>query len=167
MQVRKEFTSILVNPGEKEFQYAVVSSVALSCLLTMDFVPRSKPPPVAEMVKHELPRVLNVVAKTQRLGPVEVELHTGYCADPAELLVNVTRSVSDYVKATKDVLNHGHEDMVLSALQYSRKPPTATESRLQQMTRDVAVALKVDIPDGFHEFIGDAYDTVHGALIRV
>jgi len=167
MQVREEFKSILVNPGEKEFRYAVVSSVALSCLLTMDFVPNSKPPPTEDMVKHELPRVLEIVAKTQRLGPVEVELRTGYCSDPAELLIKVTRNVSEYAKATEAVLNHGHEDMVLSALQYSRKPPTATESRLRKMTRDVAMALHVDIPDGFHEFIGDAYDTVHGALIRV
>jgi hypothetical protein len=167
MKTREEFKSILVNPGAQEFQCAVVSSVALSCLLTMDFVPKSKPPPTADMVKHELPRVLDVVTKTQRLGPVEVELQRGYCADPAELLLRVSQSVSDYAKATKAVLEHGHEDMVLSALQYSRKPPTATESRLQIMTRDVAVALNVDVPPGFHDFVGDSYDIVHGNLLRV
>jgi hypothetical protein len=167
MQTRREFQAILVNPGADEFQYAVVSSVALSCLLTMDFVPGSKPPPIHEMVRHELPRVLDVVSKTQRLGPVDVELHRGYTDDPATLLVEVTRHIGDFPKATRAVLDHGHEDMVFSALQYTRKPPTATESRLQKVTRDVAVALKVDIPNEFHEFVGDAYDIVHGSIIKV
>jgi len=148
------------------FRQAVVKSVALSCLLTMDFVPRSKPPPVEDMVKHELPRVLKTVTKRQVLGPIEREL-ADYTFDPASLLQRVTDVVKNFDKATEDVTEHGHKDMVYSALTYTRKPPTATCDRISKMTSDVANVLGVNIPNDFNDRVGEMYDTAHGMLIRV
>lgn len=149
------------------FHRSVVTSVSLSCLLSMDYVPGCKPPPVAEMVSIELPRVLSVITRKQHLGGVEVELRQGVCADPAGLLKRVTDAVKDLTEASTLVLDHGHEDMVFSALQYTRKPPTATCARIKNISKEVASILQVDIPDNFDEFLGDVYDTTHGMLTRV
>ncbi len=148
------------------FRQAVVQSVALSCLLTMDFVPGTQSPPAEEMVSHELPRVLHVVTKTQFLGGVEAELHT-MTHDPAGLLERVTAAVKDVDAACKIVTSSGHRDMVYSALSYMRKPPMATRTRIARMTRSVAEILGVNVPCDFDESVGDMYDAAHGTMIRV
>ena len=148
------------------FHRDVVKSVALSCLLSMDFVPGAKPPPTAEMVRHELPRVLRTVAQTQVLGPVELELGN-YTSDPVDLLKRVTERVTDFEKARDAVVAHGHHDTVFSAMMYMRKQPTATCNRIRRVTKDVAAALDVDVTDDFEERIGEIYDATHGMLMRV
>jgi hypothetical protein len=148
------------------FRQDVVKSVALSCLLAMDYVPGSKPPPIAEMVSHELPRVLSTVQKVQPLGPVEHEL-TAPTADPVGLLQRVVEKITDFGRARDVVIDHGHEDMVFSALRYTRKPPTATCNRIRRTARQVAKVLCVDIPDDFDERIGEMYDVAHGMLVKV
>jgi len=150
----------------ERFRQDVVKSVALSCLLTMDFVPKSRPPPIAEMVQHELPRILSTIAKTQSLGAVEVELRHAVCADPVGLLEQTTTAITNFDLARDAVTDHGHEDMVLSALRYSGKPPTATCDRIAEITRKVARVLKVDVPDDFDERIGEAYDKTHTGMVR-
>jgi hypothetical protein len=149
------------------FRLDVVTSVALSCLLTMDFVPASRPPPISEMVGHELPRVLETVARTQRLGGVEIELRRAVCDDPARLLDDVVRAIGDFPKARDAVIQQGHVDSVFSALRYTGKPPTATERRIEDMTRRVAAALRVDIPEMFDARIGDAYDATYRSITKV
>ena len=148
------------------FHRDVVKSVALSCLLSMDFVPGAKPPPADEMVRHELPRVLRTVAQTQVLGPVELELGQ-YTANPVDLLRRVTERITDFPKASEAVITQGHLDTVFSAMMYMRKQPTATCNRIRRVTRDVAAALEVDVPDDFDERIGEMYDATHGMLLRV
>ena len=151
--------------GSDLFCQDVVKSVALSCLLSMDFVPKSKPPPIAEMVKHELPRVLSTITKTQSLGAVEVELRHPVCADPVLLLKQTTKAITNFDLAREAVTDHGHEDTVLSALRYSGKPPTATCDRIADITRKVALVLEVDVPNDFDERIGEAYDSTHTGMI--
>jgi hypothetical protein len=133
----------------------------------MDYVPRSKPPSVEYMVKQELARVLSVVNKTQRLPPdITFELiDRGYTPDPVDLLRRVTKAVPDLESASREILDHGHKDMVFSALQYTRKPPTATNARILKITKDVADILQVEIPDDFDTLIGDVYDATHSMLI--
>ena len=111
--------------------------------------------------------MLRVIAKTQRLGGAEVELHDHWSTDAPGLLRRVCEAVTDLDKAVAAVREHGHEDMALSVLQYMRKPPTASAERIRRVTAEVAEALGVDIPDTLHEQIGDAYDATHGMLIRV
>lgn len=153
--------------AEHKFHKAVVTSVSLSCLLAMDYVPRSKPPSAEYMVTHELARVLSIVDKKQRLPlPLAQELDRGYTSDPADLLKRVTRVIPNLEDATQEILFHGHEDMVFSALQYTRKPPTATDARIKSITKDVAAVLDVEIPDDFDTLIGDVYDATHSMLIR-
>ena len=146
---------------------AIVSSVALSCLLAMDYVPKAKPPPIEEMIRNELPHVLATILQVETLGlALEGEMRHGTCADPADLLRRVAAAVRDPAKAAMQVLEHGHRDMVFSALMYTRKPPTASSRRIERMTRDVARVLQVDVPDEFDGFIGDMYDATHGVLVR-
>ena len=153
--------------AEHTFHKAVVTSVSLSCLLTMDYVPKSKPPSVEYMVKHELARVLWVVNKTQRYPPdIAFELDRGYTPDPVDLLNRVTQAIPNLDQASREILDHGHEDMVFSALQYTRKPPTATNARIKKITGEVAAVLDVEIPDDFDTLIGDVYDATHSMLIR-
>jgi hypothetical protein len=147
-----------VAPGTTEFQRALVTSVALSCLLTMDYVPGSKPPKIEEMVQHELPRILNIVPGIT-VPP--------FTTDPAALLASCMSAITDFARAANLVISHGHEDMVFSALQYMRKPPTATAKRIRTMTQRVAKILKIPIPAGFEDFVGDAYEESHRSLVRV
>lgn len=150
------------------FTKAVVSSVTLSCLLSMDFVPNSKPPPVKEMVQMELPRVLSVIMRTQNLGiQLERELHAGLCSDPADLLKRVSEAVKDHRAAAQEILERGHVDSVFSTLMYTRKPPTATSRRITKYTKDVAEVLGVDVPEELDAFIGDIYESTHGMLVKV
>lgn len=152
----------------EQFRRDVVSSVTLNCLFVMDFVPRSKPPPVADMVAHELPTVLSAVCKTQNLGPdVEAKLRGYAAADPAKLLDEACAAIKDVDKARREVVERGHDDMVFSALTYSRKPPTATNERIRRLTRQVAEILNVRIPDGFDDRVGETYDYLHGTIVRV
>jgi hypothetical protein len=153
--------------AEQKFQRAVVTSVSLSCLLTMDYVPKAKPPSVDYMVKQELARVLSVVNKTQRYPPeLAFELDRGFAPNPVDLLRRVTHRILDLEEASREIIDHGHEDMVFSALQYTRKPPTATDARIKRITKEVAAVLKVEIPDDFDTLIGDVYDATHSMLIR-
>lgn len=149
------------------FHKAVVTSVSLSCLLSMDFVPHSKPPPVHKMVECELPRVLGVIARKQRLGGIEIELHRATCDDPADLLRRVTDAIKDLDAATTAVIEHGHEDMVFSVMHYMRKPPTATQERIAKISREVAKTLGVEVPREFDAIVGDAYDAAHSHIVRV
>jgi hypothetical protein len=72
----------LDRPEAAEFRREVVSSVALSCLLAMDFVLGAAPPSVREMTCRELPRVLSCIGKTQRLpASLELELRREPCDD--------------------------------------------------------------------------------------
>jgi len=149
------------------FRLDVVTSVTLSCLLTMDFVPASRPPPIAEMVNHELPRVLETVARTQRLGGVEVDLRRAVCDDPIRLLDDVVSAIRDFPKARDAVSQLGHVDSVFSALRYTGKPPTATEDRIAVMTRRVAAVLGVNLPDEFQDLVGNVYETTYRSIARI
>lgn len=142
------------------FRQNVVASVAVSCLLTMDYVPNSKPPDTREMVQNELPRILNL-APGISVPP--------FSTDPAALLESCVSKLSDdeLTRASALVLAHGHEDMVFSALQYMRKPPTATSARIRRMTRAVSQILNVEIPDTYGSFIGDLYVGIHKSLIKI
>lgn len=152
---------------EQQFTRAVVSSVTLSCLLSMDFVPNSKPPPTIEMVQMELPRVLSVITRTCNLGmALERELN-GFCSDPADLLRRTTAAVKDHDAAARQILEHGHVDGLFATLMYTRKPPTATSRRITKYTRDVAEVLQVDVPEELDAFIGDIYEATHGMLVKV
>jgi hypothetical protein len=145
-----------------KFQRAVVTAVSLSCLLTMDYVPKSKPPKIEEMTRNELPRILSILPDAGSSLAMSFK-----CPNPAMLLKDVTARITDLSKATDIMHDHGHQDMVFSALQYIRKPPTATAARIQKITRTVAKVLEVPIPNDFDDFVGDAYEAVHGMLIRV
>lgn len=149
------------------FRRAVVTSVALCCLLARDYVPGARPPPVAEMVARELPRVLKTVTRTQFLGGVEVDLDAPIAPNPSDLLRRVTEAITDFPKASAAVMDHGHEDLVFAALRYTGKPPSATDRRIQKITVAVATALGVDITDAFHQHVGNVYDVAHSMLIRI
>ena len=149
------------------FKRDVVQSVAMSCLLAMDYVPNSKPPPLREMVSRELPRVLSCILKTQGLGGVEVELHRDFCDDPAGLLERVEQALRDVEAARNVVRNEGHHDAIFSAVSYMRKAPTATCARIEKISRGVARELGVAVPEDFDQRVGDAYDEIYGALMRV
>jgi hypothetical protein len=149
------------------FQRAVVKSVALSCLLTLDFVSKSRPPPIKEMVANELPRVLGV------LDPDVISLAglrlDGPATDPADLLAQVTDRliVAKKVWPGADIVEkQGHVDPVFSAVHFYRKPPTATERRIQDYTMGVARVLNVAIDDAFDDDVGQAYDAAHTMLVR-
>lgn len=149
------------------FRLDVVTSVTLSCLLTMDFCPASRPPPIAEMVGHELPRVLETVTRTQRLGGVEVDLRRAVCDDPARLLDDVVRAIGDFPKARDAIIQQGHVDSVFSALRYTGKAPTATEDRIAKTTRRVAAVLGVNLPEAFQDRVGNVYETTYRSITRI
>lgn len=148
------------------FRLDVVTSVTLSILLTMDFVPASRPPPIAEMVGHELPRVLETVTRTQRLGGVEVDLRR-FCDDPVRLLDDVVSAIRDFPQARDAVCQLGHVDSVFSALRYTGKAPTATEDRIAVMTRRVAAVLGVNLPDDYQDRVGNVYETTYRSITRI
>lgn len=147
------------------FRQAVVKSVTLSCLLTIDFVPGAKRPPVEEMVARELPKVLRVAR--EHLGPLALDIQAHIATDPADLLARATEAIIDHKAASNLIIEHGHEDFVFSALQYARKPPTATSRRIQRLTHEVAAALGVSVPKDFDDLVGDMYDLAHGMIIKV
>lgn len=147
------------------FRRSVVKSVSLACLLTLDFVPGAKRPPVEEMVAFELPKVLR--AAREHLGPLAVEIQAHRAADPADLLARATAAIVDHAAASALIIEHGHEDFVFSAMQYMRKPPTATSRRIQKMTHKVAAVLDVPVPEDFDDLVGDMYDVAHGMLVKV
>jgi hypothetical protein len=158
----------LDRPSAAEFRREVVASVALNCLLAMDFVPNSKPPSVREMTSRELPRVLACVVAVERLSPgIEAELRRDTCDDPADLLERVVNGVKDLDAAARVVKERGHVDHVYSALMYTRKPPTATCERIRRIAVKAARVLGVEVPEDFDQRVGDRYDNAHGMLVKV
>lgn len=147
------------------FREAVVKSVALSCLLARDYVPQGAPPPTAEMVAHELPRVLHTLSAIQ--STVGMGLEALVATDPPALLEATAARVVDVRRATALIIERGHQDMVYSAMTYMHKPPLATARRIQKVTMEVARCLGVDVSDDFDDGVGDMYDNAHGMLMRV
>lgn len=154
-----------------DFAADVVRSVTLSCLLAMDFVPGSRPPPVAEMVRNELPRVLTVRSVLADVPRLRASLGTFAFADelerlpPAEALrayASRAATVGALDAAGRLIRERGHRDGILAALKYRRKPPTATDERVADLTAAVAGVLGVPAP-GFGGVLED-YSAVHSEI---
>lgn len=150
------------------FQRAVVRSVTLSILLASDYVPKSTPPPVRELVSMELPRVLGTIMRQENLGlDIEPQLQAMFTPTPKELLRLVCGRVRDVKKATSLITERGHHDMVFDSLMYSRKPPTATEERIAETTQEVAECLGVAMDaDEQIERVGSQYEQIHYQIVR-
>jgi len=154
---------------------AIVKSVALSILLAKDFAPRSRPPPIADLVAMELPRVLACTARVNtvraRLGGFAVTLDAVFAPDPAAMLRDYVDKVCVDDRATRDAIEyleqHGHQDFVFGVLKYTRKPPTATDDGLRAIARGVEDELRVPRDDEAAARIQMAYVAAHQELTRV
>lgn len=150
------------------FRKAVAQSVALSILLVSDYVPRSKPPPVSELVERELPRVLATVMRVENLGlDLERHLTVAVCSNPQKLLADVCQALQNVPEAIRAIRDHGHHDMVFDALRYTRKQPTATVDSLEAVTKEVANCLGVEWDEKDVDRLGDQYDSIHYQIIKV
>lgn len=138
-------------PHQIEFKRAVVRSVALSILLAKDFAPRSRAPPVQQLVEMEVPRVLagtlRVPTVRAAVGGLGVRLHQPIEPDPDQLLRDFTQTLTTQElceRATEYIERHGHEDFVFGVLKYTQKASTATSQGMHDLI--VAVADVLDVP---------------------
>ena len=154
---------------------AIVHSVALSILLAKDFAPRSRPPPIADLVAMELPRVLACTARVNtvraRLGGFAVTLDAVYAPDPVGMVREYIDKVCTDAQATQDAIQFleqsGHHDFVFGVLKYTRKPPTATGQSLRAILEGVGDELRVPRDDDAASRIERAYTAAHHELARV
>ena len=158
-----------------DVRHRVARSVALSIALTKDFTPRARPPPVADMVAMELPRVLACTARDpvvrSRLGGLVVSLDMPWTENPERLLDTYMDALGDdpaaLVRAGNHVLEHGHEDFVFGVLKYTRKPPSNTDATLVELYDHVANVLGI-VPRPEHaDKLRLAYEATHAELLLV
>ena len=135
------------------FKTTVATCVAVECLLLMDYLPTSKPPPLEEMVANELPNVLAAAIPDVRYDRRD---SAAYLAETADRVVDIER-------ATERISSRAYADVTLSLLRYTKRHPNATPSKIRSVAHDVARIL--DVPD-ISNHVGIAYEAVHCALIR-
>jgi hypothetical protein len=135
------------------FKSTVATCVAVECLMLMDYLPGSKPPPLEEMVANELPNVLNAVVP-------DVHYH---CADPAAYLESVTQKITDFEHATERISSRAYTGVTLSLLRFTKRGPTAAPEKVRDVAREVARILGA--PD-ISKKVELAYEAVFCALVR-
>lgn len=154
-----------------DFTKAVIESVAVSVLLTRDFVPRSKPPKVSYQVQMELPRVLEVALRAPG-APMHLVQETLPPKRSFDAFVKAVKALPQSERIFADmaarVQRQGHVDPVLGAIGYHRKPPTADIDTIADVQDQVAKCLlsknhAVDIAGDLD--VGLAYDNAHRGLL--
>lgn len=144
------------------FRQAVARSVALSILLTRDYV-RSRPPSVASQVALELPRVLRVACQTPGISKI---VHDN--VPPKDLLDDFVSGVPDALlnQAAVLVADRGHRDMVFAALKYAKKPPAADDDAMDHVSAEVRWCLGLDTPpETFADAVAQDYAEAHMELV--
>ena len=163
-----------ISEAAAPFAREVVRSVALSALLSMDFAPTSRPPPIDELVANELPRVLAAPIRTVQglrtaLGAYVVELEAPpWDVDAGAMLRGYLAKIETdprlLQRATAFVAANGHRDFVFEVLKRSHKPATASTRRIDRITKAVGDELRVQVVARDVEL---AYAAAHAEIVAL
>lgn len=151
--------------GQEDLKRAIVESVTLSCLLTIDYVNGAKHPPIEEMVRNELPGVLRAIMQVENLGlDIEREILLPICSDPKALVSRVVQAVTRHTDAIDALKTSGHCDLVFGAMKYMRRIPQSDEEDIDELTEEISKILGCD---GNPDAVIQAYTEVHTSLIKI